>query len=105
MPHHIAIARYSQVQLPVANLKTELKIKKDVEVDGKQTFCATVDKKNGLEMMGAGRAVNFAETEMRNTSLWDFFLQMLEYDKTKDEAGDKFKKIVLSIFPKSSKNF
>ena len=81
-------------------MKTELKIKKDVEVDGKQTFSATVDKKNGLEMMGAGRAVNFAETEMRNTSLWDFFLQMLEYDKTKDEAGDKFKKIVLSIFPK-----
>ena len=36
-------------------MKTELKIKKDVEVDGKQTFSATVDKKNGLEMMGAGR--------------------------------------------------
>ena len=81
-------------------MKTELRIKKDVDEDGKQTFCATIDKKNGLEMMGAGRAVNFAETEMRNTSMWDFFLQMLEFDKTKDEAGDKFKKIVLSIFPK-----
>ena len=81
-------------------MKTELRIKKDVDEDGKQTFCVTIDKKNGLEMMGAGRAVNFAETEMRNTSMWDFFLQMLEFDKTKDEAGDKFKKIVLSIFPK-----
>ena len=81
-------------------MKTELRIKKDVDEDGKQTFCVTIDKKNGLEMMGAGRAVNFAETEMRNTSMWDFFLQMLEFDKTKDEIRDKFKKIVVSIFPK-----
>ena len=77
-----------------------MKIKKDVEVEGKQTFCATIDEKDGLEMMGSGRSMNLAESEMKNTSLWDFLLQMLEFSKTKDETADKFRKCVLIIFPK-----
>ena len=77
-----------------------MKIKKDVEVEGKQTFCATIDAKVGLELMGSGRSMNYAETEMKNTSMWDFFLQMLEFSKTKDETADKFRKCVLIIFPK-----
>ena len=77
-----------------------MKIKKDVEVEGKQTFCATIDEKVGLEMMGSGRSMNLAESEMKNTSLWDFLLQMLEFSKTKDETADKFRKCVLIIFPK-----
>ena len=44
--------------------------------------------------------MNYAETEMKNTSMWDFFLQMLEFSKTKDETADKFRKCVLIIFPK-----
>ena len=81
-------------------MRTEVKIKKDVEVEGKQTFCATIDEKDGLEMMGSGRSMNLAESEMKNTSLWDFLLQMLEFSKTKDETADKFRKCVLIIFPK-----
>ena len=77
-----------------------MKIKKDVEVEGKQTFCATIDEKDGLEMMGSGRSMNLAESEMKKTSLWDFLLQMLEFSKTKDETADKFRKCVLIIFPK-----
>ena len=77
-----------------------MKIKKDVEVEGKQTFCATIDEKVGLEMMGSGRSMNLAESEIKNTSLWDFLLQMLECSKTKDETADKFRKCVLIIFPK-----
>ena len=77
-----------------------MKIKKDVEVEGKQTFCATIDEKDGLEMMGSGRSMNLAESEMKNTSLWDFLLQMLEFSKTKDETADKFMKRILIIFPK-----
>ena len=77
-----------------------MKIKKDVEVEGKQTFCATIDEKDGLEMMGSGRSMNLAESEMKNISLWDFLLQMLEFSKTKDETANKFRKCVLIIFPK-----
>ena len=69
-------------------------------MEGKQTFCATIDEKVGLEMMGSGRSMNLAESEMKNTSLWDFLLQMLEFSKTKDETADKFRKCVLIIFPK-----
>ena len=77
-----------------------MKIKKDVEVEGKQTFCATIDEKVGLEMMGSGRSMNYCIDEMKNTSVWDFLLQMLEFSKTKDETADKFRKCVLIIFPK-----
>ena len=78
-------------------LKT--KVKKDVQ-NGRQTFCVTVDKRSGLNIMGSGKLINFTETGLRHTSLMDFLLQMIELDKNKDNKADEFQETNLTIFPK-----
>ena len=77
----------------------ETKVKKDVQ-NGRQTFCVTVDKRFGLKMMGPERLISFTETDLRHTSLMDFFLRIIEFDKTKAEKTDEFQETNLTIFPK-----